>query len=825
MRRFFWKFLILFLLQNNLDFAESISTVKGGDYDSVNDLSSLANKYFENRQLTLKEDEERFVQTHFNYFSLLDLFFARGDFDPLPEKWYEYSNIIKRNNKRRAIVSFIPRLVSFFTEFNKPFGNILPSTTIRDINILNKNSPFDKLVSELVSIADAREDGTKPNVDDISFNNLCFLFRLLNAYNKREDIDDVIRNNEALLSDRDTMLELFDILKNFREDEDFLLHFNDTINFLQQCGLHKGEYECYNFGQLVYNDTKEGEWNGWLLNNLEVSKEFDFNGIPFFTEGKEYPFSVILNPVHIIFVLLSKILGKPGILEFVDSWRIDSFLFFIILKILLGFFTSGTFSVILKIFLFFYKFTFSKFIDAFISKRFHIKIRVVRYIRYIFLIIFDLYQCGVENLKKIKDPLIKLWRSFKDLVFNVLEENKDFFPKIVNWFKNDVLKKIVILLLVLLWIFLVNLFIYLCFVSPVLVPCVYKKRLGNILFSKDILRIRRYVRNMRDFYLKIRDKNENIKSLFIKYLPQCSSLFDVDISENTSLNDEQKELFNLIFSDKVIKGMGELARFYYLFYKYLEMFAKIIVEIQYVGSYVNAAMLVNSGKFCIPKFRHSGENYIKMQDVVHPYLVNGGVRNSFEIGEKETGIRNMIFSGSNGTGKTTFQFAVVDNVILAQSLGIACCSEYLATPFDKIISMSNAKTDLSEGLSGYTSEVEMVKDCLSYLSENKDKRILLISDEPLSTTDPDFADWIVGLIFRSIFSYSNVTSIVATHFKSPKKIPGRDKHLHAGNFRFKIVDNGTSLENLHLLEHGEGDNLGRIIAKQRGLLDLIDINE
>jgi DNA mismatch repair ATPase MutS len=286
------------------------------------------------------------------------------------------------------------------------------------------------------------------------------------------------------------------------------------------------------------------------------------------------------------------------------------------------------------------------------------------------------------------------------------------------------------------------------------------------------------------------------------------------------LNDEQKELFYLIFTDKVIEE--ELTRFYYLFYKYLEMFAKIIVETQYVGSYVNAAMLVNSCKFCIPKFRYSGDNYIKMKDFVHPYLIDGGVRNSFELGEKETGIRNMIFSGSNGTGKTTFQFAVVDNVILAQSLGIACCSEYSATPFDKIISMSNAKTDLSEGLSGYTSEVEMVKDCLSYLSENKDKRILLISDEPLSTTDPDFADWIVGLIFRGVFSYPNVTSIVATHFNKPGKIERLYKDLHAGNFRFKVEDKGTSLENFHLLEHGEGCNIGKTIAKQRGLLDLVN---
>ena len=786
MRRFFWKFLIFFLLQNNLDFAESVSTVKGGDYDSVNDFSSLANKYFENRQLTLKEDEERFVQTHFNYFSLLDLFFARGDFDPLPEKWYEYSNIIKRNNKRRALVSFIPRLVSFFTEFNKPLSNILPFKTIRDIDMLDNNSPFDKLLAEIAKIVDARKGSSSSNVEDVSLYNLIFLFRLLNASSNREDIEEVLECNNALLQDSDTMEELFYLLNSLQEDSDFLLHFANDIVFLQQCGFHKGEYDCYKFDLLEYKKTEPGEWNGFFFNNLQKGEKFDFSNVPVFTDERKYPISSKQNLFHWFFLILSKMMGEPGILEFVDRWQIDNHLMLILLLVLCRYFSYPSDGIIVLI------------LEGFRADYLGVLVHNI--------ISFVVIHLGLKN-KSVLEILGYL--EYIPLI--------DLFSYLYKKIKENLEDVIVITLCVILSSFLLSWGIF--------VQKIYEKRLSKILFTNDILRIRRYVRNMREFYLKVRDKNENVKSLFIKYLPQCSSLFDIKINENESLNDEQKELFNLIFSNKVIKGTKEITRFYYLFYKYLEMFAKIIVEIQYVGSYVNAAMLLHSGKFCIPKFRYSGENYIKMQDVVHPYLIDGGVRNSFELGEKEMGIRNMIFSGSNGTGKTTFQFAVVDNVILAQSLGIACCSEYLATPFDKIISMSNARTDLSEGLSGYTSEVEMVKDCLSYLSQNKDKRILLISDEPLSTTDPNFADWIVEKIFRRVFSYPNVTSFVATHFSSPRKIPGRDKHLHAGNFRFKIVDNGTSLKNLHLLEHGEGDNLGKIIAKQRGLLDLIDINE
>ena len=65
-------------------------------------------------------------------------------------------------------------------------------------------------------------------------------------------------------------------------------------------------------------------------------------------------------------------------------------------------------------------------------------------------------------------------------------------------------------------------------------------------------------------------------------------------------------------------------------------------------------------------------------------------------------------------------------------------------------------------------------------------------------------------------------SIVATHFNKPGKIERWYNNLHAGNFRFKVDDKGTSLENLYLLERGEGCNIGKTIAKQRGLLDLIN---
>ena len=216
MRRFFWKFLIFFLLQINLDFAESAIPEKSDVDHYTDNISISAKKYFDNRRLFLKDSERRFIQTYFNSLDILDLFWPREDFNPLPEKWYGYSNIIKRNNKRKAIANFIHRLVSFFTEFKKPLSNILPFKTISDIGMLDKNSPFDKLLAEIAKIVDARKGSSSSNVEDVSLYNLIFLFRLLNTSSNRKDIEEVLECNNALLQDSDTMEELFYLLNSLQ---------------------------------------------------------------------------------------------------------------------------------------------------------------------------------------------------------------------------------------------------------------------------------------------------------------------------------------------------------------------------------------------------------------------------------------------------------------------------------------------------------------------------------------------------------------------------------------------------------------------------------
>ena len=223
LRFFRWKFFVFFLfLLHFKNFSEQVIVDKLERTDS--DISNLMTKYFDTRNLTLTNEEERCIRANSNNFGWLDLYFPRQKgFDRFPKEWYECSDVQKKRYKQQAIKSFVSSFVDFFFNKKKLSSGVLSPSIIRDSNILDEKSPFDKIVD----ILDILSNRPSYKIERVSFDNLVFLFRLLNAYNNSEDIEEVIENNEALLSHKDTMLELFSILNSLREDDDFYLHFND----------------------------------------------------------------------------------------------------------------------------------------------------------------------------------------------------------------------------------------------------------------------------------------------------------------------------------------------------------------------------------------------------------------------------------------------------------------------------------------------------------------------------------------------------------------------------------------------------------------------
>ncbi|MBR4776321.1 MAG: hypothetical protein IK007_01765 [Lachnospiraceae bacterium] len=133
------------------------------------------------------------------------------------------------------------------------------------------------------------------------------------------------------------------------------------------------------------------------------------------------------------------------------------------------------------------------------------------------------------------------------------------------------------------------------------------------------------------------------------------------------------------------------------------------------------------GEWCEPELTYGvkGHNGIETENIYHPMIAEP-VKNDF----KESG--NVLLTGSNASGKSTFIKTVAINSILAQSIHTCMADSFKASFFKCMTSM--ALTDnLSGGESYYIVEIKSLKRICDSL--NDDVPLLIFVDEVLRGTN------------------------------------------------------------------------------------------
>ena len=175
------------------------------------------------------------------------------------------------------------------------------------------------------------------------------------------------------------------------------------------------------------------------------------------------------------------------------------------------------------------------------------------------------------------------------------------------------------------------------------------------------------------------------------------------------------------------------------------------------------------------------ENVIDIKNIYHP-LIDNPVKNSIFID------KNIIFTGSNASGKSTFIKAIALNCIMAQSLNTALCSKYKCR-FYKVVTSMAIKDDILEGDSYFISEVKSLKRLIDSLNSNIP--VLAVIDEILKGTNT------VERISASasILSYAKTTNsriLVATHdIELTKMIQTGYENYH---FREKVTEDSVEFD-------------------------------
>lgn len=187
--------------------------------------------------------------------------------------------------------------------------------------------------------------------------------------------------------------------------------------------------------------------------------------------------------------------------------------------------------------------------------------------------------------------------------------------------------------------------------------------------------------------------------------------------------------------------------------------------------------------YSITKFSDSKKPLLNFKNIWHPYLnkdiIDNAVKNSIDIKN------NILITGPNAAGKSTFIKSVIINIILSQTIGISSAEEFIMTPFNNIETYLHIP-DSKGSSSLFEAEMFRSKEYIDKLKTlDQDKFSFIVLDEIFSSTN--YVEGFSGAysILKKISSFENTLSITTTHY-TDLEILEKDTKGKILNYKFEV---------------------------------------
>jgi MutS domain V len=196
-------------------------------------------------------------------------------------------------------------------------------------------------------------------------------------------------------------------------------------------------------------------------------------------------------------------------------------------------------------------------------------------------------------------------------------------------------------------------------------------------------------------------------------------------------------------------------------------------------------------------------------------LVPNAVVNSLAMNQ------HMILTGPNAGGKTTSIRANLQNIILAQTYGIAAAEQFSCTQFDVILSYLNISDDLINGLSLFASEVKRAKDLLEIIKDlGSDQKLFFALDELFTGTAAEQGGKCAYEFIKKTSTYQRILFVYATHFDQLKELGKQNIGLMNYKVDAPIKNRDGKLVYPFTLSPGASTiNVAEDMAKEAGLFE------
>ena len=190
----------------------------------------------------------------------------------------------------------------------------------------------------------------------------------------------------------------------------------------------------------------------------------------------------------------------------------------------------------------------------------------------------------------------------------------------------------------------------------------------------------------------------------------------------------------------------------------------LINDISVIDYYNSLCLLIKDKgeeNVCFPKYIENENPLINAKQLYHPYLTNP-VKNNILIGRKNH--NNVLITGPNAGGKSTFIKSLSLNVIFSQTLGISFCKSLEITPFSLVNTYLNIP-DCKGKESLFEAEMHRARDHIKKLNSlDKSKFSFIVMDEIFNSTNPQEGISGAYAIAEKLATFKNSISIITTHF-------------------------------------------------------------
>ena len=317
-------------------------------------------------------------------------------------------------------------------------------------------------------------------------------------------------------------------------------------------------------------------------------------------------------------------------------------------------------------------------------------------------------------------------------------------------------------------------------------------RIFSLLLSAII-----YIQNVVSSFQISMDTNEIINELHSK-LNSLNSFMETsyEICEKTkkifnreSLSHCLPELTNPLFKSvpSIFTNKGKVL----ITYGIVDKCPGVMDLLKYVGEvdlYLSICKMIKSGFYSFPKFSQSKKPMIHARDVWHPYLnPKSAVKNTLQIGG-DNNPNNMIITGPNAGGKSTFIKSVTLLILFGQSLGVVPGHDCEFTPFKLLNTYLNIP-DCKGKESLFEAEMHRARDHIRELEAlDPNSKAFLVMDEIFSSTNPE--EGISGgyAIAQKLGEFNNSVTLLTTHFTYLTKLETETPNYMAYKIPINRVD-------------------------------------